>query len=399
MTNKLTYQLIGALQLTVLIIVLIIILVTIFYKYTGVKYNRRFEKLYNLLEGEDPKYATEALNAAAAEPEEKRDAEYYYRLGVILQHNLNDRPNAIKNYEIALDLLNEQINTNPPNAPIINNDYLFITDHIMDTVNNTRMRNNARIIQQAGIRTQMTKIPYIGGNPVDNIGRLKTFKSDSQNVHDSSLNSDLIDQFRRLVHYNDEEGINISAENFAPHTGDQTKDSRINNVINVIKSNSSVCGLINATEYQLLESVWRRIHSKQNEKNRSKMIESLETQLNECAVTDTSTVCVAGRCGHVISSLALLDADQTIGILKTKEVLRNELLNDAARIVENYTGSKSAYDKKTIDDYNNNVETPDVDRLKKTMINEISALSNVYDGKLPDDQKNLLIQQSIAVVA
>ena len=96
--------------------------------------------------------------------------------------------------------------------------------------------------------------------------------------------------------------------------------------------------------------------------------------------------------------MALLDKDPELGVLRPKDALRNELLNDAARVVEKYTGASTKVAKNIIDDYNNNVSTKDVAELKECMIGEISQLEKKYQGKLPDDQVKLLIQQSLAVV-
>lgn len=401
---KLEHRLISLFQFALLIIVIIIMINYIFNGYQGKKYSLEFENLYNKLEGEDSKYARQALDAADSEPEERRDSEYYYKRGVILQHNLNDIKGAKRCYEKALQLLNRK-------SPR-NNDFLFITDRISDNARTARMpglqraaafvqNNQIMMLADDGLQEAImagTTKPSNTSRIANQIEQSKTFKSDSQNVHDSSLSGDLLAQYRKLLEYNNEEGLNMTVEEFKPSTKDNTKYNRICNVLNVIKSNSSKTSLIGATEYDLLNSVWNRIHSKYNLENRKKLIEALEDQLNECATSDTATVCVAGRCSHVISSLALLDRDPTLGILKTKEVLRNELLNDAAKIVERYTGSKAETPAHVLKDYMNNNETNEVTTLKANMAREIQSLGEKYEGRLPVEQRDLLIQQSLAVI-
>lgn len=414
MTN-LTHRLISLLQFAIVIILIIIGIYEIFRNYGGIKYSRDFEAFYNKLEGEDPAYAQEALDAAHAEPLNRRDAEYYYRLGVITQHNLNDPKGAEKYFVKALEMLNNL------EQKVVNNDYIFLTDRIADNARAARnpvLHNNAIQIQADGVRNQIIGIndpnlireqialfadrqnihPNNTSAFANAIENVKTFKSDSQNVHDSTLNSDLALQFKKIKNYNQLEGLKINVEGFKPRTKDPEKNKRINNVLNVIKSNASVTSLIGGTEYQLLEAVYNRIYSSQNINNREKLLEALTDQLNECATSDTSTVCVAGRCGHVLSSLAILDNDPELGILKTKEVIRNSLLNDAAHIVERYTGEDSTVNKQTLDDFNKGNDTNDVKNLKLNMANEIKMLGDKYEGQLPDDQKKLLIQQSLAVI-
>lgn len=402
------HKIIGLLQYTLLIIVLIM---CIYYAMDVYKRHTSFESLYNVLEGESPKYAQEAIAAAIETPEEDRDSEYYYRLGVIYQHNLHDRHTADQFYKIALKTLNKELQENP--HP--NNDYLFITDRIAD---NARLAGNqglqvlANNVQNVGMQIQLQNpVGYVNqDDPINtkptnssilanNIERNKSFKSDSQNVHDSALTVFLREQYAKIKEYNQSEGINFSPEGFSPTPKDPAKVQRINFVLDTIKRNSTDTSLINGTEYDLLSQVWTRINSQSNEKNKEKLIESFEDQLNECATGTGSTVCVAGRCSHVISSLALLDKDPSLGVLKTKEVLRNELLDGAAKIVERYTGADTSITPKEIlDDFNNGKGTPEVIKLKETMINEINNLGATYAGKLPDEQRNLVIQQSLAVI-
>lgn len=399
----LQHRLIALLQFSVIVITILIIL---HYIYIGRprKYSQEFEDLYNKLEGEDATYARDALNAAENEPEESRDSEYYYRMGLIFQHNLHDMRSATLCYERALALLDEERK--------LNNNYLFITDRIADNAilaNNNALLNNANTAQRAGIRfgfadlhiyaTPETNANFIPSNTskrANMIESRKTFKSDSQNVHDSAINADIMEQYSRIKRYNEAEGLNFSIESYVPP--EDHRKTRINKVLDVIKSNPEKTSFTNTTEYEFINAIWNRINSVRNYKNKDDLIESFSQQLYECASSDISTVCVAGRCSHVISSLALLDRDPELGILKPRDALRNELLNDAAKVVEKYTGESTKVDKKIIEDYNNNVDSNAVSELKECMIREISQLEKKYQGKLPDDQVRLLIQQSLSVV-
>lgn len=403
------HKIIGVLQYALLIIVLVI---CIYYAVDVYKHTTSFSSLYNSLEGEDPKYAKEAIKAALDMPEEDRDSEYYYRLGVIYQHNLHDKYNANKFYKIALKILNKELReTKQPN-----NDYLFITDRIADNARlagDQNLQNLANNTQHLGIQIQLQYVNQDDWFNITNTQKIatannsmranaieqnKTFKSDSQNVHDSALTGFLREQFAKIKQYNQSENINFSPEGFKPNTKDAEKARRIGFVLDTIKRNSTDTSLIGGTEYDLLGSVWTRINSRANSRNREKLIESLEDQLNECATGPSSTVCVAGRCSHLVSSLALLDQDPNIGVLKTKELLRNELLDGAAKIVERYTGSNKITPQNIIDDFNANRVTDEVKKLKEIMTNEITHLSTAYAGKLPDEQRALVVQQSLAVI-
>lgn len=385
-------------RLISLLIVTIIIL--IFYYIVFLRSSNDFEDLYNKLEGEDPTYAEEALAAAEAEPEDQKDAEYYYRTGVILQNNLHDNNRAFKNYRKALSLVGAQQN----------NDFLFITDRIGDNARiaqNTEMERIAQIIQRIQIEerknnqtapTETHTVTHNTSPQANKIEGTKTFASDSQNVHDSALNTDLLEQYNRIKNYNYEEGLNFSIDNYVPRTNDGSKYQKILYVLDVMKSNSYKTSLTGSTEYELLNAVWNRINSRDNIKNLGRLIEAFEDQLSECATSSHSTVCVSGRCSHVISCLALLDKDPTLGILRTKEVWRNQLLNDAAKIVEHFTGDDSATPKNIIDDYMKGENTEEVQALKNSIITGIQSLGKKYVPHLPPEQVDLLIQQCIAVV-
>jgi hypothetical protein len=395
---SLTHRLVALLQLAFVLVVILILLVYVFYGFKGRKYSREFEKLYDKLDGENPEYAREALAAADKEPEERKDAEYYYRRGVILQHNLHDIPAATRCFEKALSLLNKELGP-------MNNNHMFITDRIADNARNarnTRLFTTAQTVGENQLNQQLQLLLIAGdldqgantSDKVKLIEKAKTYTSDSQNVHDSALNQYLFEQYKKIERYNQDEGLNLSIEHFKP----SKNNKRINYVLDVIKSNGNKTSLLGVTEYQLLNAVWNRIHSKHNKENREKMIEALEDQLNECATSDSSTVCVAGRCSHVISSLALLDKDPTIGVLKTKEVLRNELLNEAAKIVEKYTGKTSSVSQNIIDDYMSSNDTPQVRALKQQMADEITRLAPNYESQLPKNQVDVLIEQCLAVI-
>jgi len=410
---KPVHKIVGILQYALLIVVLVILVA---YAVQVYKTKTSFDDLYNSLEGESSKYAKEAIEAALQSPDEEKDSEYYYRLGVIYQHNLHDTYTANQYYKIALKKLNQELKEN--GGP--NNDYLYITDRIADNARlggNAQLQNLASNIQHFGVGQQLINlrqnpggyvnqdtwfaqtsklIPSNTSNRANTIEKNKTFKSDSQNVHDSALTCFLREQYAKIKEYNASEGINFSPEGFKPSPKNSQK---VNFILDTIKRNSFDTSLINGTEYDLLAQVWTRINSRDNAHNRNKLIESLEDQLAECSTGPGSTVCVAGRCSHVISSLALLDKDPTIGVLKTKEVLRNELLDGAAKIVEKYTGTNSTITpKEVIDDFIASRNTSAVQELKQTITNEINNLGKSYEGKLPDEQRNLVIQQSLAVV-
>jgi hypothetical protein len=311
----------------IVILLLLTFLITFLIKRNFKTNKDKFNELYNKLEGVNKKYAYDALNII--DQYEQNDPITYYRKGVILQHNLQQNNNAKKCYKQALTIAaNAPANGNATgNANGINtgnninaNTILFITDHI--NYNAQLLRDRELIDLARGIQNSLSENKKIE----------KKYTSDSQNVHDSAISNDIIEQYNIIKEYNNREQLNHSIENFEPKKND--KHDRIKKVIDIIKSNSATINIINDTEYNLLNAVWNRIHSIDNKENYNKLIDALENQLYECSTSDMSIVCVAGRCAHIISVLALLDKDERLGILKNKEMLRNEFLDKVSKIVE-----------------------------------------------------------------
>lgn len=399
---ELSHRIVSILQFALVIIIIIIIFMYIFNVSQGRKYSKEFENLYSKLKGEDSKYAAEAIKAADKEPLERRDAEYYYRRGIIYQHNLNDITAATACYNRALNLLQRENHRD--------NTFIFITDRIRDNAQlagnwqlHAEANNIMNFIEGEDIAVQNLELFMAPFNNVSKpkikaentsakanaIESVKTFKSDSQNVHDSSVTNDLKEQFDKIVNYNTEEGLNLSVESFKPSP---ERQKLISSAMDKIKSNFSKISTNGASEYDLLNAVWNRIHSKKNKHNYKELLNAFEEQLADC-----SSVCVIGRICRIMSSLAVLDADPSLGILRNKETLRNELLNDAAKIVETYTG-KDAANSQAVIDYNAGVRNMGSEELENIMIERINGLAEKYSGKIPEDQLKILINQSIDVI-
>jgi tetratricopeptide (TPR) repeat protein len=385
-------KIISLLQIALIIILIIILLHHAFS--TKPKYSRETEKLFNLLEGEDIAHADETIKSLEKEPELVKDSEYYLRKGVIYQHNLKNPQKAKECYQRALTLLKTEKNNN----------YIHVTDRIID---NIRL-GNANQMEPLALRAEELQEHFIVSDlyalatkkkPLETssdkakvIEQKIEYNSDPQNVHDSTINNDFLTQYNRIKKYNNDEGIYYDIKTFSPSN---------KNVINVIKSfdNKTFTSLIgNDSSREFINHIYTRIMSKDNIKNRDKLLEMLETQLKDCATSNNGIVCIAGRHTRLLSTFATLDKDPSLGILRSKEMIRNELLNDAAQIVERGIGEKSKTPKNIIDEYNNNIESPGVLELKAKMAAEIEGLRTKYNGLIPDAQLDLLIKQSLDVI-
>ncbi len=147
--------------------------------------------------------------------------------------------------------------------------------------------------------------------------------------------------------------------------------------------------------------IWRRIQTPVNNANRKNLELSLIDSLQDC-VEKGSVVCPTGRNTRLMASFAYLDRDSKskgIGILKSKESLRNEILEASAKIVQKYTDSKSSTPKYIIEHYNEGKSTKKVKELEEKIKTEILKLKEDFTGRGLDNKKiDQILSECIAVV-
>ena len=104
-------------------------------------------------------------------------------------------------------------------------------------------------------------------------------------------------------------------------------------------------------------------------------------------------VCSSGRNARLFSCLAFLDKESKnkgIGILKTKESIRNEILEECAKIVKKYTDcgqtkNKMGIPKYVIEHYNEGRVTIKVKELEENIRKEILNLKEQFINRGFDD--------------
>lgn len=182
---------------------------------------------------------------------------------------------------------------------------------------------------------------------------LQQWTKEPQNVHDSNITSDVAKSYHLLLeglppkHGGNREYVDqMKAEVSRLETAKQiTKDQRIkaNKTIDTMY-NGSVYSKIGVKEGDILVDIWRRINIPENAAKRNEMMvsfaENLATAVEKGNVS-SNPVCTGGRVSRAILSLAHLDHNPEVGILKSKEVVRNEVFSNA------YSEYKNALDKYT----------------------------------------------------
>ena len=110
-------------------------------------------------------------------------------------------------------------------------------------------------------------------------------------------------------------------------------------------------------------------------------------------------VCISGRVAGVISSLAFIDKDPDVGILKTKEAVRNEVFDTAHH--EYITTQQNALKgdnerlKKGAEDLKTGVDSPESDEFEELVKENIkNRLQKTYQDHIKQEELDTLISQA-----
>lgn len=315
---------------------------------------------YQELDGHQDPHAPVVEEKLLQDPEPDRLNRY--RLGEINLFHLNLPNQAIQYYEEALgDQFNEPVDQ-------------FIVDRIMDT---------AVILQDA-------ELFRIAEEKQRSAVRTTNWTSDSQNVHDSAISDNLIEQYKRIKqHSGGQQTMDDIYKYIAEHQHEIKNINKVNNALFMMNRGTNPPGFGGDTETDILEQIWNRIHSPENKNN----IEQLKVSLFE-QIADCDGVCLTGRVSRVISSLAYLDHDKEIGILKNKQILRNELMEELGKILNK---NISQLDKEDQEKYHQNTsENEKIKEMKEQTKKEMQALTESEQfNKLPIEQRNQILKESI----
>jgi len=216
----------------------------------------------------------------------------------------------------------------------------------------------------------------------------------------------MISQIKYLISQNNKNSVPnfdmTQIKQWLKNHSDTVDTNSINEVMNRVRQNAKLPfgnskNKIDIGESKLLRELWRRAHDPINVERKNDILNSLAQSLASCKERG-SIVCLTGRTTRLMSSLAMIDAEsekKNLGILKTKAVVRNEIFDRCAKIVEKYVGSSSTTDKAIIDDYNKGNSNDAVVSLENSMKTEMQNLSTEYKGKLDDKKLEQTINECV----
>lgn len=228
--------------------------------------------------------------------------------------------------------------------------------------------------------------------------------SDSQNVHDSAIYKEFKNQFDMVVEEN-KKIKNGKYKNYHDLThwlrlrfkNDPRKLEKVNKVLKFLDHNYPIGAMEGVREQDIIEAVWRRSFDQRNVEKHTDMHEALADAVLDC-VEGKHVVCMSGRNTKIWQALAYVDCHPKMGIFKSKQALRNEIFEKAAKIVDDQIGSNGSASSDLIEDYNNCRNTQQVQELIDHMRNEIGNLKKEYEGRLPKHQLDLIIDECQQVV-
>ena len=170
---------------------------------------------------------------------------------------------------------------------------------------------------------------------------IQTWTSDTQNVHDSHMTNDTVKTYRKIT-----EGLNprFNPDHEINEMIIELDRLKKNNKISPIKHSNAMRTIISMktghehskigdNEKNILANIWRRMNIPENKPHRNDLLISLTDNLSNSVERNNvanTPVCITGRVSDALSCFAHIDRkDSDVGILKTKEAVRNEVFQTA----------------------------------------------------------------------
>jgi hypothetical protein len=393
------------------------IIYLIYYLYYQIFYSKlsyeqvQLRRNYANISGED--FNTDAKQTLYyGEKIKNPEALDHYQMGTVYLINAQNPVKAHSHFTKALNhVINGNVDTRQ--APFILeriddlNEMFINFPEIEDLPLQEAIAANARILNKTIDNVKKEKLSAKKGD-TDFTQKLllsrQAWLSESQNVHDSSIYTELQNQYNIIIKENTEipnrhlrtysEAINWLRIRYS---NNKEKMSKVEKVISMWNNNYPIGSMQNVKEQELISSIWARIYDPRNKKNFGSLRESFGDSTIDC-IENSNAVCMAGRTSKMFQSLAILDCNPEIGVLKTKQLLRNEIYERAAKIVDEHIGSSGSISNELRNAYNKSDNTPQVNELIKCMRDEITEVGNQYKNLLPKYQLDLIISECISSV-
>jgi len=381
------------------------------FRIAGEDKNQRLTRIhFNNIRGEDfDEEAKQVLQYGEA-IEEPRAIDHY-RVGAVYLLNARDPVRAHTHFRDALDqIIHGLVDTRE--APFIIDRIQDFNNHFVDFVDIDDLPiQQAMMIQfenQANQLKQVSKVKKeIQKDDPEFIQKTllsrRDWHLDSQNVHDTAVYTELKDQLHDVMESNKKiKNAHLHDYNEAinwlrvKYKNDSDKLKKLNSVVSFINFNYPV-EFAGCNEQDIITAIWQRTFDPANERNAKEMREALGDAILDCVERD-HVVCLTGRSSKVWQALARLDKNEELGVLKTKEAVRNEIYERSAKIVDDFVGENGSTSLLLKEAYNRSDETEQVKELAECIKSQIDALKLEYQGRLDDQNLHAIVEECKAVV-
>jgi hypothetical protein len=159
-------------------------------------------------------------------------------------------------------------------------------------------------------------------------------------VHDSHVNEDLRATLTRIEASQKTQPLPVVIANMGEfvlsNNCDITPEKRrlVFKSLEIIGRNQHI-GTLQSTEGNVFKCVWDRAEDPSNVINETLIKNALAQSLVDFWENGANhdPVCINGRCSRMLASLVLLDYDDKVGIVQTKEMIKNEIIDLSTKII------------------------------------------------------------------
>ena len=222
--------------------------------------------------------------------------------------------------------------------------------------------------------------------------------SDSQNVHDTAVFSELLEQYNMIVNSNKKikEYNKYMYQDAIKYIKNKFKDTKhlgsVDKVINILSNNYEISFMPGVKEQDIITAIWQRSYDDSNIENAEEIRDALCYSILDCIEGD-SVVCMAGRVPKLWQALATLDKERGIGTIKSKQVLRNEIYQRCAKIVHDKLGPSGSASDEVKNAYNNGRDIIGVKECIESIYKEMDNIKTDYKDLISDDIIQLYINE------
>lgn len=232
----------------------------------------------------------------------------------------------------------------------------------------------------------------------------KTHTSDPQNVHDSAVSKAMKESYDKIKEgaaRSTPAAVKAEIMEFINKNKAENNNKAIR-CLEKIYNNPALNTNLSGTDMDVLAAVWERSKDKKNEKNKTNIQEAIVSALADMnpstqGITDDSMVCVTGRTGRLLESLTLLDHDKSMSKAATVEMYRNEIFDNAKKIID----TKIDSEKGVVGDYyrgNIKDEPTGAAEFKSSLVTDLNKMVDEYSDKLPAADLTKLKEECSAAI-